>query len=73
MKRIKLWLYMLLHQYDDYSVRATLNSDIRENIHAHSTPWLLKAIVLYIYFNFKYPNCTIVFTHFRYEKENKDE
>lgn len=65
---MKLWLYKLLHEFDDYSVRATKHDDIRENIHVFSTPWLFKALYKYIVFNFKYSNCKIVFTHHRYEK-----
>lgn len=65
---MKLWLYKLLHEFDDYSVRATKHDDIKENIHVFSTPWLFRALYKYIVFNFKYPNCTIVFTHHRYEK-----
>ena len=55
--------------YDDYSVRATKYDDIRENIHMFSTPWFIRAVRKYIYFHFKYPECTIVFTHHKYSKE----
>lgn len=60
-----------IHEYDDYSVRATKHDDIRENIHTFSTPWLFRAMMYYIYFHFKYPKCTIVFTHHKYEKTTK--
>ena len=66
--KLKLWLYMHFHQYDDYSVRATKWNDIRENVYAISTTWFTHAIVYYIYLHFKYPKCTIAFTHFKYEK-----
>lgn len=57
-----------IHPYDSYSVRATQYDDIRENIHVYCTVWLFKALMKYIYFNFKYRNCTIIFTHHRYER-----
>lgn len=63
---MKLWLYKKLHLNDDYSVRATKHDDIRKNIHTYGTPWFLKAVLMYIRFHFKYPKCTIVFTHHRY-------
>ena len=66
--KLKEWVYTHVHQYDDYSVRATKWDDIRENVYAFVTPWATKAIIKYIYLHFKYPKCTIVFTHFRYEK-----
>lgn len=68
MKRMRKWILAHIHPYDGYGVRATKCDDIRENIHTFSTVWLLRAIAMYIYFNFKYRNCTIVFTHYRYEK-----
>jgi len=63
---MKLWLYKKLHEFDDYSVRATKYNDVRGNIHMYSTPWLFKALYKYVVFNVKYPECTIVFTHHRY-------
>lgn len=63
---IHVMLYQIFHLNDDYCVRATKCDDIRVNIHSYSTPWLIKAIFKYIYFHIKYPDCTIVFTHYRY-------
>lgn len=68
MRKFKLWIYKRLHEYDDYSIKATMCSDIRESIDLYSTPWMIEAIVIYIYLNFKYPKSTIVFTHHRYKK-----
>ena len=65
---MKLWLYKILHKFDDYSVIVTKRDDIRENIHTFTAPWLFKALYKYIVFNIKYPSCTIVFVHHRYEK-----
>jgi hypothetical protein len=62
------WLLRHIHTYDSYSVRATQCDDIRENVHAYCTVWLHRAVVYYVYLNFKYRNCTIVFTHHRYER-----
>lgn len=69
---MRRWILKHIHPYDDYSVRATKRDDIRENIHTFSTVWLHRAIAKYIYFNLKYRDCTIVFTHYRYEKDLKE-
>lgn len=67
MRKVKKWMLKRI-LYDDYSVRATKHDDIRENIHTFSTPWLCRAIMMYVCFNIRYRDCTIVFTHYRYEK-----
>lgn len=65
---MRKWILKHIHPYDDYSVRATKHDDIRENVHTFSTPWLYRAVVMYISFNLRYRECTIVFTHYRYKK-----
>lgn len=65
-----MWAKVLkyIHPYDDYSVRAVKDNDIRNNIHTFFTPWFFRAVMMYVYFHFKYPKCTIVFTHRNYKR-----
>lgn len=67
-RKMRVWLYKHLHENDDYQVRVIKCEDIRKVKEIFHTPWFLRALGVYIYWNFKYRQDTVVFIHFRYEK-----
>lgn len=68
MKRIRFWLFKKLHENDDYSVRVPCKNNIGGNYYIYATPWMTKAVVVYIYLHFKYPKDTIILTHHKYRR-----
>ncbi len=55
-------MFMAKHEFDDWSVR-NINSD---NFECLSTCNWFKALIKFIYLNFKYPKDTIELKHWRY-------
>ena len=55
------------HEYDDYTVTAyrTISLDGDWDYHYYTCNWF-KALLRFIYLNFKYPKHTIRLNHFRY-------
>lgn len=65
---IVLWWYKQFHLNDDWCVAVRDCNNIRagKTLESFATPWFFKAFWKWIMFHFKYPEDTIIFSHYRY-------
>lgn len=61
---IVLWWYKKFHLNDDWCVSVRDYAD--KTLESFATPWFFKAGWRWIVLHFKYPEYTIIFSHYKY-------